>query len=380
MIAGRKTLLAVIAINAVVYVFYVKDFTARGLDFQAFYGAGETIRNAPSRVYDLSYQRVIQRSQFGDQSESQFRPFFHPPHELLVFAPFSLLPYALSLSLWRIFNLLCLAGSGFLFAGAVRMNRSGPMLYFLAMAPVAVCLFEGQDSMLLVLFISACFYFLRRDRDALAGLVLAVAMFKPVLPVVIAVALLASGRRKLFSWFVGSGATLVALSLSIVGRAGVAQMLQGLKLAEQSSLGMPTVRGLAYLVAGDHPRLAYMAFVLALAGMFFFWRRARSLDFAIASAICLGCAFAPYLRIYDLVALAIPLLLTVDKAKSNAAITLALSSAPLLLVLTFFHALALLIIPTLVLGTITFRLAAPLGEHLWVRTSFESRSQFQQGH
>jgi hypothetical protein len=361
MIASRKTLLVLISINALAWFYYSTLLRARRLDFQAFYCAGEAARQAPDHIYDLDYQRSREQSHFGD--DVWFLAFFHPPHELVVFAPFSLLPYAASLAAWRVFSLLCLVGSGLLLGRALCVNRVTAVLFVSAMAQVGVCLVLGQDSLLLLVLMCGCFNLLKKERDVAAAFVLSMALFKPQLPVILAIALLAFGKKKFFAWFAGTGAVLAAASLWFVGRDGLQQMLQGEKLAEIYVFLMPTVRGLTAFVFADYPRLAFTVLAVAVVAMFSVWRRSHSLEFAVGSAICLGCAFAPYLHMYDHVVLAIPLALIAQKPQKNDALIGAiLTSGSVLLLLIIFHAMALPVIPTLALGVMTFRLASPMRE------------------
>jgi alpha-1,2-mannosyltransferase len=359
--ASRKTLLALIAMNALVYLFYVRAIPAGSLDFQAFYYAGETAWRAPNHIYDLDYQRLTHREHFGDQH--QFLPFFHPPHEILVFLPFSTLPYAASFNAWRVFSLLCLAASGLLLGRAIGVNRITAVIFILAISEVGECLILGQDSLLLLVLLCGCFYLLKQERDVAAAFVLSMALFKPQIPVVLAVAVLAAGRKKFFAWFAGSGAVLAAASIWFVGRDGVQQMLEGEKLAEHSIATMPTVRGLIAFMVGDHLWLALALLAVALIAMFSAWRRSQSLDFAVGSAICLGSAFTPYILTYDLVVLAIPLTLIAQRPqKHDGLIGAILTSAMFLLIVNLFKASSLLVIPTLALGIMTFRLASPVNE------------------
>jgi hypothetical protein len=52
-----------------------------------------------------------------------------------------------------------------------------------------------------LLLVCGCFYLLRKDLDLAAALVLALALFKPQLPIILALALFAIGRVKFFVWF-----------------------------------------------------------------------------------------------------------------------------------------------------------------------------------
>lgn len=352
-IASRKALLALVAINALVYLFYARTVSG-GLDYQAFYFAGKAAARAPNRIYDLGYQ-LSQEKQLGTRA---FAPFFHPPHEILVFLPFSSLPYTASLNAWRIFNLLCLILSGLLLARVIGMDAITATLLTVAMSSVGMALFLGQDSPLLLLLLCGCFYLLKENRDVAAALVLTMALFKPQLPVVIALAILAVGRKRFFAWFAGFGTILTATSIAFVGRAGLQQILQAEKLGEQG-LGvaaMPTVRGVVAFVIGDHLWLAVALLAGVVLAMFPVWRRSNSLEVAVGSAVCLGSAFAPYFYAYELLVLALPMALIARKPqKPQVAMVAFLTSAVLLQILYFLKASSLLVIPTILLGVMTSR-------------------------
>jgi hypothetical protein len=362
-IASRKTLLILIGINALVYLALVRDKPARVVgDFRVFYVAGEIAQRTPSRLYDLAYQRQVELAEFPD---THFSPYFHPPHELLLFVPLSRLPFVVSFNTWRLLSVLSLALSGILIGKIAGLNPLSTILLVSAMYPVVWCLFLGQDSLLLLLLVCACFCLLREEATMWAALVLSLALFKPQIPAVVALAALAIGRKRFFAWFAAFGAALSAASIAFAGRDGVRQIMAAEKMGE-SHLGvaaMPSVRGTIAFFAGDHPRLAAIALAGALVAMFALWRRYRSLDFAVSSAICVASAFTPYIFAYDLVLLVIPLALIAQKPqKHDGAVGALLTSGLLLLFLMFFKVTFLLVIPTLALGVTTFRLASPMRE------------------
>lgn len=356
MIANRRTLLILIAINGLVYLLYLRDLRPESRDYKAFYNAAHAAEREPSRIYDVAGQRMA-------QNDGHFIPFFHPPHELLVLLPFAALPYAVSFTAWRVFSVLCLVASGLLLSRTLSLDRITAVLLALAMAPVGMCLAIGQDSLLLMLLLCGCFYLLKMERDAAAALVLSLALFKPQIPMILAIALLAIGRKKFVGWFAGTSAALTAASIAFVERDGIKQMLEGEKIAEQWVGRMSSVRALIAFTVGDHPWLAIALLMIGLMAMFAVWRRSRSLDFAVASAICLGAALTPYIFAYDLVVLAIPLALISQRPqKHDWLIAVFLTSAVPLLILAILKATSLFVIPTFALGVMTFRLASPRSE------------------
>lgn len=367
MIVSRKTLLVVIAINALASLYLLFGLPSNRADFRCFYSDGQIVRQAPGRLYDLKYQVQEQQMEFND---GIYIPFYHPPHELLLYAPLSKLPYTTSLNVWRVFSLLCLALSGLILARAIGADPLHSVLLVSAIYPAAACLTTGQDSLLLLLLLSGAFYLVKNDHDTLAALVLAAALFKPQLPVVLAISLLAVGRRRFFAWFALFGSALAGASMVYVGWDGVKQLIQTQRVGEIIGIGpalMPSVRGLIAFAFHDVRWLAITLFVAAIAAMLPVWRRSRSLYFAVASSICVASAFAIYVYVYDLVVLAIPLLLVMPDLRRkdlDVAILHLATSGPLLVLAYYEHAPALLLLPTLALGFMVSKSSLNIGRIL----------------
>lgn len=368
-IASRRTLLALIAINTLFFVYSVIT-QQPSIDFRAFYFAGETVRRAPASTYDLKYQLDGEMAEFKDMAEIDgevhYLPFFHPPHELLVFAPLSKLPYAAALNVWRLFGLVCLVLSGLMLAKTVGADVVDTVLLTAAVYPVLLCLTIGQDSLLSLLLLCGCFYLLKRDQNVWAAAVLAVALFKPQLPVVFALAMLAIGKKRFFAWFAVFGFALAAASMAYVRWTGIIFMMAGSRLGEMGQNGvasMPTVRGMLAFAGYDSRWLAIAILAAAIVGMFPVWRRSRSPEYVAASSICLGSALAIYCYPYDLVVLAIPLVIVLNASKLVVFPTriltptiAAITSGPLGLLAYRAKMPFLLLLPTVALGYLTARL------------------------
>jgi hypothetical protein len=354
-IASRKTLLTLIAINALVCV-YLVSIMPRGIDFRAFYFAGEKIRSGPKNIYDVERQRREQRAEFNDEA---FAPFFHPPHELLLFAPLSKIPYTWSLNVWRVFSVMCLVLSGIVLAKANGAGKLDSLMLVAAMHAVPMCLAVGQDSLLLLLLLSGCFYLLKVNRDIPAALLLALALFKPQLPVVLALAVLAVGRKKFFGWFATFGIALTAGSMIYVGWTGVRQIIATQRIGETGGFGIATMvnlRGLIGLFAGDHRWICLTVLAATVAVMAPVWWRSRSLEFAVASSVCIALALSVYIYDYDLAVLAIPLAIVANSLRrSDTPILASITSAPFLVMIQAAHLNALLFLPTIALGYLTLR-------------------------
>ena len=317
-------------------------------DYRSFYAAGRAA-GEPSQVYDLASQYRAQISLFGS-----FNPFNHLPLEIAVFAPLSHLPYLYSLWVWRGLSLLCLAASGALLAKATATDTTTMIAVLASIFPVAICIELGQDSLLLLLFVSAAFYLLRRNSDILAGVALSFALFKPQLPIILAFALLCARRTKFCAAFATSTAAIAAASVLYLGKAGIEKMLLCIRVSETSIpiAVMPTLRGLMARLAGDHEQLAIFILVAMVLTFIPLWRRFASLEFVFATAICLYGVCAIHLYAHDLVLLGIPvafLLGTPKRAYDNPLLAI-LMSAPLYVALFILNLATLAAIPTMLLG------------------------------
>ena len=325
-------------------------------DYRAFHVAGQMARSAPATIYSREAQSEAQRNAFGG---TQLIPFFHPPQELLVFAPLSILPFKLSLLLWRLLNVLFVVVAAVLLADALGLRRLPTILQAAALFPIAFCILQGQDSILLLVILCASFRLLRANLEVAAAVVLSLGLFKPQLPVIIALALLAIGRNKFVLAFAASSAAAVAASFAYLGPIGARQLIRCAQLSE-SMLPierMPNIRGLLARFAGDFHLLTLLLAVVCLAAFFLLWRRARSLDFAFASSICIGSIVAPHLFSQDLSLLVVPIAIMARHWTRRETLMLApLYIAPIFLLLSYLNLASLLVVPTVLLCVATFRL------------------------
>ena len=190
-------------------------------------------------------------------------PNNHLPYELLIFIPFTYLPFGAAHLLWTVVSLGMLAGVALLMCNALSTGpRLRPtVLTTLAFFPVWYCLLQGQDSILLVLLFALSFWLWKRGSDEVAGFALAMGLFRPqlVLPFVL-VAFLA-GKWKFIRGFIPGAVFVLLASAWVVGVHGMADYARILRsqgtLESASALNqqwqvrlglMPTLRGLLWIV------------------------------------------------------------------------------------------------------------------------------------
>jgi hypothetical protein len=223
------------------------------LDFANFYVAGRIVRQGQSKnLYNLALQQKIERE---ISPGGPFQPYYHPPFQALLFAPFTLLSYPHAFLLWAAMNLLVLGLIIYLlrFTGSL-LDTAGYWIWMaICLFFVLVALALGQDTLLLALVFLLAFLALKRRRDYAAGLVLGLGLFRFEILLPFVFIFLLRRRWKLFAGFCTVGAALLAVSAAIVGWSGLVRYVQTLvevggagtgAWADRSSASMmPCLRG-----------------------------------------------------------------------------------------------------------------------------------------
>jgi hypothetical protein len=257
--ASTAGYLALAAFNFVLLLSYLGSHPNFPGDFCAFYLGARIYLQDPSRVYDLTLQRTTEQQLIGRDDI----PFNHPPYELLVWLPLGRLSFHAAFWVWRLASLVFLGVASKLLATALCPRLGAPAIFLRALAffPVPYCLWMGQDSVLLLAILATCAWFLARRMEWMAGAVLGLGLFKPQLILPIAAVYLLLRRWRMLRGFLCSGFAVLAVSILMVGFAGLRQMmtilLQGqtaTHMAIHPSM-MPNLRGLLALLLAGHSRL-----------------------------------------------------------------------------------------------------------------------------
>jgi len=267
---GRKEFVAGIflfamAISHAAMVFIVLPSVRRGYqDFTIFYAAGKMIRNGQSAsLYDLRAQYQTQNEFAPDVPIRQAAlPFNHPPFEALLFVPLTFVGYVPAYGIWTVLNLAMLAASLALlrkhFPEIRSLSRALLGLAAAGFFPIALAIIQGQDSILLLFVTVLAMVAVAGERDASAGAVLALGLFKfhLIVPLVLIVA---TKRPRLLIGFVPVASGLVGVSVALVGWHGALDYVRFVLHVEQSSAGgviwaldMPSLHGLIANLAGPY--------------------------------------------------------------------------------------------------------------------------------
>lgn len=208
-----------------------------GHDFLAFYTAGTFARQGQfDRLYDLDAARDFQHQLASTEHleiGQSFGPYWNPPFYAWVFAPLSALPYHAALSVWMVFNAICLASALFLLirwlpANATIGTRLMVPLLVLVSIPCLQALNHAQNtccSLLLVTLVVHCWRKEPRlnptfwsDPRLWAGLICGLLFYKPQLATVLAgVLILTRGRRAMMGVAITGTALLLISFLTMPG-------------------------------------------------------------------------------------------------------------------------------------------------------------------
>ena len=171
------------------------------------------------------------------------------------------------------------------------------LLLALALWPVMQSLYYGQPTILLLGLVATAWWFLSADRPIAAGVALAIATgLKPQTAILVPIALLASGRYRVFvTWAVGS-ALLAAASIAALGPSGLLSFWNTLKYVQTDP--SHTYFTIAYLVSFGP--LAYSLLALqGIAAVAIAWRRRSDLDVVFAAGLLGSIAIGVHLHQWD---------------------------------------------------------------------------------
>ena len=213
-----------------------------GGDFIEFYVIGKILNNFdPSRIYDLKFAVDLQHSILPSMAETQMLLYAHAPYIALLFKPFAMLPYLWAYLAWLGFSaVLYLTGITLLFR-ATALPPEHRTIGFLLAVSFMPFLFEtwigGQLSVVIFFLWTLCLWFRHQNRLFLAGLALALGIYKPTL-IALPLAMLIIGRRwRILQGFATGAVAVAAISIGLVGLDGCRGWLNTLVFAGRLAAG-----------------------------------------------------------------------------------------------------------------------------------------------
>ncbi len=206
-----------------------------GGDFIEFYSIGKILNNfAPARIYDLRLAVGLQHATLPTMPDTQMLVFGQAPFIASLFRPFALLPYAWAYVVWLGFSAgLFTAALALLFRtlGLSAEDRKTGFLLALSSTPFLYETWIGGQMSVVVFCIWVLFFWcLENDRRFLAGLVLALCLFKPTLVALPALMLLVGRRWRVVSGLAAGSLAMALLSVATVGWDGCRAWFQALAM------------------------------------------------------------------------------------------------------------------------------------------------------
>ena len=173
--------------------------------------AGARLVGSPN-LYDRSAVRSVHLQAVGLTGEIEYSRF---PYYALFLKPLGWLPYYKAYAVWTVAMAVAFAGFVALWPGIDATER---WLICCWSLPPFVCLFNGQDDLLLLLWTALTARLLRAGKPLAAGMVLALCASKYNLFILVPVVILAQRRWRMAAGTAFGGGVLLALSFAAAGK------------------------------------------------------------------------------------------------------------------------------------------------------------------
>ncbi len=306
------------------------------IDYLSMWAAGRlALAGHAAAAYDWTVHKAMEVSAVG-YDFATYSSWFYPPIFFFATVPFALLPFAPSLLAWDTVGLALL-----LIAIGKAVPRRGPLV--LAAIAMPVVLWNatlGQNGFLSAALIAGALGYLDR-RPIVAGALVACLTFKPQFGILLPVALVCGGYWRTFVSAALATLVLVAASWEVFGAESWASFLGSISVAQQTILvdnaigaaKLESPFGLVRLLGGG-TGTAWAAQLLVTVPVVIFvgwlWRASAPTELK-AAGLAAGIALAtPYVLIYDLVILVVPIAFLARTGLSKFE-TLAVTAAAVLL-------------------------------------------------
>jgi hypothetical protein len=274
-------------------------------------GGRQALDGHPAAAYDVAIHKATEDAALGHGFEGEY-PWIYPPTFLFVAALLALLPYVPAYAIWVVATFPAYVAA----VRAIVGHRVG-FLFACAYPGILSNLMDGQNGFLTAALLGGFLVTLQRQ-PLLAGCMLGLLSFKPHLGILLPLVLIAGSCWRVIAAAAVTVVALVAASAFAFGWGTWEAFLQALPAASQATLTegrgdfakLQSVftatrwlgggEGLAWALQGS--LVGVLAILLCV-----MWRSRISFDMK-AAALATGALLAtPYLFLYDLVVLAVPM-------------------------------------------------------------------------
>src|SRR5579864_2416687 len=167
---------AVLLVSAVVWS--AQSSRLEKTDFSLTYvGATIVHKGLGQHLYDIGLQKQTRDSLFQNPNPLFFE---HPPFEALLLSPLAALPFRTAYVIWGLFNASIWLLLIFFLRPYLAWPREnlGYVCLWLLFAPLAVALYQGQSSIILLSLFAISFTRLKRESELSAGIALGFGLIK----------------------------------------------------------------------------------------------------------------------------------------------------------------------------------------------------------
>jgi arabinofuranan 3-O-arabinosyltransferase len=282
------------------------------VDFVNFWSTGrEVLDGHPTAPYDTDLHKAAQVAALGHPFQGFF-PWFYPPTFLFVAAALALVPYTAAFAGWVTLTFLC-------YVAAIRRIVGDRIGIFLACAfPGVVSDFIiGQNGFLTAALLGGSLGLMER-RPVAAGCLLGLMTYKPQFGILFPLVLVVGGCWRVIAAAAATTLALAALSWLAFGAEVWQAFFQYMAVASRVHLGegvsdfakLQSVFTLVRWLGGSEALGWAVHLPIVAAGalaLCWLWRSRLAFDLK-AAGLAVGALLAtPYLFLYDLVALAVPM-------------------------------------------------------------------------
>ena len=304
-------------------------------------------------LYDVKVQHAVEQKLLGRPEWPYWNGFVAPPFAAYLFAPFAALPYLVAVASWTLFSAGLITASLWLLWPLVpSLHRYGlkfVLLVVFSSFPVVDLLIYGQDSAVCLFLFALGLRLLLKHRDATAGAVLGLGVFKVQFFLLVPVLLLLDRRYRALGGWLAVGSALTFLSVALVGAGGVHTYLHLLTnefrhdgVAAGQVWNTPSLFGLtralrAYLPPPLGTAATALMFGIGVILLIQWLDRARllaltdrELEVLYAGMMLAVAVVNPHLLYYDAVILLAPALLLYEAASASSLVRALLATAYLM--------------------------------------------------
>jgi arabinofuranan 3-O-arabinosyltransferase len=291
-------------------------------DFVNVWTSGrQTLDGSAAAAYDVAIHKEAEAAAIGHPFAGQY-PWIYPPTFLFVAALLALLPLTAAYAAW-----MAVTFPAYVITVRAIVGERAGFLLACAYPGILSNLVVGQNGFLSAALVGGSLALMER-RPILAGCLIGLLSFKPHLGILFPLVLIAGRQWRALVAAAATTALLAVASGCVLGIEAWQAFLQSLPLASEATLTqgradwakLQSVLALTRLLGGSAElawslQLALSAAVAIL--LWVMWRSRISFELKAAALATGSLLVTPYLFLYDLVVLAIPMAFVIRAARSS---------------------------------------------------------------